>query len=395
MPEIHDVVIVGGGTAGISVAARLLAQETAPRVTLIDAAEMHYYQPLWTLVGAGLFPPEESARTMQSVIPAGAQWLKDRVQSFSPDTHELTLASGAKLSYRFLVVAPGIQLNWGKVEGLKEALGKGGVCSNYDYDLVPYTWKAIQATREGNAVFTFPSTPIKCAGAPQKIMYLAEESFRRMGVRDQVQVTYASATPGIFGVPKYARALDKIVSERGIATEFKRNLVAIRSASKEAVFESLEGGQELVMQYSLLHVTPPQSAPDFVRQSPLANAAGWVDVHPNTLQHTRYSDVFSLGDASSLPCSKTGAAIRKQAPVLVQNLMSHRQGRSMQGHYDGYASCPLVTGYGKAILAEFGYDGKILETFPFDQAKERYSMFALKAYGLPSLYWNGMLQGRV
>src|SRR5690606_22189660 len=206
---------------------------------------------------------------------------------------------------------------------------------------------------------------------------------------------YVSATAGIFGIPKYAAALNSIIQERGIETEFKRDLIEIRAAAKEAGFRDLDGGAELVLKYDMIHVTPPQSAPDFVKQSPLANEAGWVDVDRHTLQHTRYPNVFSLGDASSLPCSKTGAAIRKQAPVLVENLLAFRAGNPLAARYDGYASCPLVTGYGKVILAEFGYDGVIMETFPFDQAKERYSMYALKAHALPNVSWNGMLRGRM
>ncbi|ACY14890.1 NAD(P)/FAD-dependent oxidoreductase [Haliangium ochraceum] len=395
MAKVHEVLIIGGGTAGISVAARLRNLEQPLEVTIIEPAETHYYQPLWTLVGGGIFPREHSARPMKDVMPAGVEWIRDRVASFSPETHEVELESGTRLSYRFLVVAPGIQLDWDKVAGLPEALGKDGVCSNYDYRHVPYTWTAIQGVRAGNAIFTFPATPIKCAGAPQKIMYLAEETFRRRGVRDNVTVTYASATPGIFGIPKYARALSAIVAERDIETAFKKSLTALRTKSREAVFQDLDGGSELVLRYDMIHVTPPQSAPDFIKRSPLANDAGWVDVDQYTMQHTRFPDVFSLGDASSLPCSKTGAAIRKQAPVLVENLVAHRAKRALTGTYNGYASCPLVTGYGKVILAEFGYGGEIMETFPFDQAKERYSMYALKAYGLPNLYWNGMLQGRL
>jgi sulfide:quinone oxidoreductase len=332
---------------------------------------------------------------MAEVMPRGVSWIRDRVTAFNPEKNEVQTEGGKQLVYNELIVAPGIQLNWDAVKGLPDAINKGGVCSNYGYDKVAYTWETIQAFQGGNAVFTFPATPIKCAGAPQKIMYLAEETFRRRGIREQANVTYASATASIFGIPKYAQALDKIIEERDIQTQFSKNLVEVRPDTREAVFRDVNGAEELVLEYDMMHVTPPQSAPDFVRKSPLADGAGWVDVDKHTLQHNRYRNVFSLGDASSLPCSKTGAAIRKQAPALVENVVAFRASKPLLGHYDGYASCPLVTGYGKVILAEFGYDGVIMETFPFDQAQERYSMYALKAYGLPNLYWHGMLQGRM
>jgi sulfide:quinone oxidoreductase len=395
MSEQHDVLIIGGGTAGISVAAQLLQQEAAPKVTIVDPSKTHDYQPIWTLVGGGVFPREVSRRAMADVMPRGVTWIRDRVTAFNPEKNEVVTEGGKQLLYNELIVAPGIQLNWDAVKGLPDAINKGGVCSNYGYDKVPYTWETIQAFQGGNAVFTFPATPIKCAGAPQKIMYLAEETFRRRGIRSQANVIYASATAGIFGIPKYAQALNTIVEARDIQTHFSKNLVEVRPDTREAIFHDVNGAEELVLKYDMMHVTPPQSAPDFVRKSPLADEAGWVDVDKHTLQHNRFPNVFSLGDASSLPCSKTGAAVRKQAPVCVENVIAFRASKPLLGHYDGYASCPLVTGYGKVILAEFGYDGVIMETFPFDQAQERYSMYALKAYALPNLYWHGMLQGRM
>ena len=291
-------------------------------------------------------------------------------------------------------MAVGIQLDWNKIEGLAGNLGKHGICSNYSYETVDSTRAALAAFRGGNAVFTFPSTPVKCAGAPQKIMYLADDVIRKAGVRDRSRVIYAAAGPAIFGVQKYARALSKVVARRNIETLFRHNLVAVDAPNKHAIFKHLDEGKQVAVPYELLHVTPPQSAPDVVKQSPLANADGWVEVHKHTLQHVRHPNVFALGDASSLPTSRTGAAIRKQAPVLVENLVAHREGRPLAASYDGYASCPLVTGFGKLILAEFDYDGKPQESFPFDQSQERYSMYMLKAHALPELYWNGMLRGR-
>lgn len=395
MSEQHDVLIVGGGTAGITVAAQLLQQEAAPKVTIVDPSKTHDYQPIWTLVGGGVFPREVSRRAMSEVMPRGVNWIRDRVTGFNPEKNEIQTEGGKTLGYNELIVAAGIQLNWDAVKGLPDAINKGGVCSNYGYDKVPYTWETIQAFQGGNAIFTFPATPIKCAGAPQKIMYLAEEMFRRRGIREQANVIYASATAGIFGIPKYAQALNKIVEERNIQTQFSKNLVEVRPETREAVFRDVNGSEELVLKYDMMHVTPPQGSPSFIKESPLANAEGWVDVDKHTLQHTKFRNVFSLGDCSSLPCSKTGAAVRKQAPALAENMIAFRAEKPLTGHYDGYASCPLVTGYGKVILAEFGYDGVIMETFPFDQAQERYSMYALKAYGLPNLYWHGMLQGRM
>ncbi len=313
----YSILIVGGGSAGITVAARLRAQPAPPDIAIVEPSEHHYYQPLWTMVGAGVVDKESTRRAEQDYIPDGVTWIRDAVARFEPDKNAIVTVGGARFTYDQLVVAVGIQLDWDKIDGLRDHLGKGGIVSNYQYDLVDSTWQALRDFRGGNAVFTFPSTPIKCAGAPQKIMYLADDHLRRLGVRERSRVIFASAGAAIFGVAKYRIALEKVVARRQIETMFKHDLVAVRPPSREAVFRRMEDGGEVIVKYDLLHVVPPQSAPEVVKQSALASAAGWVDVDKFTLQHVRFPNVFSLGDCSSLPTSRTGAAIRKEAPVLV------------------------------------------------------------------------------
>ncbi|HMQ50195.1 MAG TPA: FAD/NAD(P)-binding oxidoreductase [Saprospiraceae bacterium] len=392
----HEVLIVGGGTAGLTVGAMLLNKPNAPAVSIIDPSEKHYYQPIWTLVGAGVFPKEISERNQADYIPAGANWIKNKVTAFDPDNNSLTLDNGDTHTYDVLVVAAGIQIDWGKIPGLKESVGRAGtgVCSNYDYHSVESTFENIKSLKRGTAIFTEPSTPIKCGGAPQKITYLACDYWRRHGVRNHIDVKFCKGGKGIFAVKKYADALYKVIERNNINTYWDHNLVALRPDKKEAVFQHLETNEEIVMNYDMIHVTPPQSSPDVIKNSPLAAATGWVDVNKDTTQHVRYPNVFSLGDCSSLPTSKTGAAIRKQAPVTTENILAYLAGAALPKAYDGYTSCPLVTGYGSLILAEFDYDKQPMESFPFNQAEERYSMYALKAYGLPQMYWHGMLKGR-
>jgi sulfide:quinone oxidoreductase len=390
----YKVLIVGGGTAGITVAAQLKKRLKAGEIAIVEPSTKHYYQPLWTLVGGGIFPKERSEREEKDYIPDGVEWIQARVTEFYPEKNAVLTDKHGEIGYEYLVVCPGIQINWHLVKGLKESLGKNGVCSNYAYETVESTWENIRNLNEGIAVFTQPNTPIKCGGAPQKIAYLAEDYFRLNGRRDRIVVKFISGMPSIFSVKKYADALMKHCQQTGIETLFKHNLVEIRPEKKEAIFINLDTQQELVQPYDMIHVTPPMGPPDFIKNSPLADSAGWVDVNKSSLQHNKYKNVFGLGDASSLPTSKTGAAIRKQAPVLVKNLLSLMKGEALTASYDGYTSCPLVTGYDSLILAEFDYDLNPRETFPFDQSKERYSMFLLKKYVLPPLYWHGMLRGR-
>ncbi|MCA9990047.1 MAG: NAD(P)/FAD-dependent oxidoreductase [Anaerolineales bacterium] len=392
----HQVLIIGGGSAGLSVAALLRNQANPPQVAIVEPSSKHYYQPLWTLVGGGVFSREESMRDEADFIPAGVTWIQDYVASLDPDNNSITLRGGDTLTYDYLVVAAGIQIDWQKIPGLQESVGKPGtgVCSNYSYETVASTWENIRNFKGGKAIFTQPSTPIKCAGAPQKIMYLAADHFARNGLANKSHITFGIAAGVIFGVKKYADTLLKVVDRHQIDLRFQHELIALDPGNRQATFKNMDSGEEVSWQYDMIHVTPPMSAPDFLKQSKLAASTGWVEVDPHTTQHVRYSNVFSLGDCSNLPTSKTGAAIRKQAPTTVANLTALINGRQMMASYDGYTSCPLVTGYGRLVLAEFDYDKVPQESFPFDQSQERYSMYALKAYGLPRMYWHGMLRGR-
>jgi sulfide:quinone oxidoreductase len=394
MNVFHPVVVVGGGAAGLTVTARLLRASPGLEIVVIDPASDHYYQPMWTLVGGGVFPREESRRKEADVIPSGAEWIQDAVVSFDPAASRLRTRKGVEVSYDFLVVAPGLQINWDGVAGLRESLGKNGVCSNYSYETVGSTWENIRNFRGGTALFTHPTGAVKCGGAPQKICYLAEDHFRRSGIRDRCEVVFASAKDTIFDVARYARTLEKAVARKGIDTRFGLELREIRGDQKQAVFQRVVGDEIVTIDYEMAHVTPPMGPPSFVANSPLADEAGWVDVDKHSLRHTRYANVFGIGDASSLPTSKTAAAIRKQAPVLVENLLAVIDGKPPTASYDGYTSCPVVTGYDSLVLAEFDYDKNPQETFPFDQSQERFSMLMLKEFALPALYWHGMLKGR-
>ncbi|MBM4228615.1 MAG: NAD(P)/FAD-dependent oxidoreductase [Gammaproteobacteria bacterium] len=394
MSTMKKILVVGAGAAGLNVAGRLRRLSPGLEITLLDPAEFHYYQPLWTFVGAGVFPREHSQRPMRDLIPAGVHWMKDAAEQFLPEENTVVTRQGQRVTYDALVVAPGLQINWHLIPGLKESLGRNGVCSNYSFESVSATWAQLEAFKGGRALFTIPSTPIKCAGAPLKIMFLAEDHFRRTGIRQHCEVSYMSAGTAIFRAPKYAAGLVKIAAARDINVQYKRELVALKPESHEAVFKDLDSNAELIEKYDFIHVTPPMGALDVMKQSPLVDAAGWVEVDKATLQHVRYPNVFALGDGSSLPTSKTAAAIRAQGPVLVSNLLATLKGEKPATTYDGYTSCPLITRYGRLMLAEFDYQLEPSETFPFDQARERRSMYWLKKYVMPLIYWRGLVRGR-
>jgi sulfide:quinone oxidoreductase len=359
----------------------------------VEPSTKHYYQPLWTLAGAGVFPKELSEREESAFIPQNATWIRESVHQILPNENAIITREGTRITYDYLVVALGIQIDWDSIPGLRDGLGTNNICSNYSYQHVDYTWDCIQKFRGGNAVFTMPNTAVKCGGAPQKIMYLADDAMRKRGVRSNANIIYASAQPFLFAIEKYRKTLEQVVARKGIDVRLRHNLRAIDPEKKVVELERIEVGDTISIPFDMLHVTPPMSSPAVVKTSPLANAGGWVEVDQYTLQSPTYSNVFGIGDCSGLPTSKTGAAIRKQAPVVVENLLSAIESKPLVAKYDGYTSCPIVTGYGRLVLAEFDYEGKPRETFPIDQSKERLSMYLLKAYALPKLYWHGMLRG--
>lgn len=398
MPEAlqYDVVIVGGGAAGIATAASILRRAAHLSLAIVEPADTHYYQPGWTMVGAGIFPAHATARAMASVMPKLATWVKASVMALDPSNNALDLSNGTSIRYERLVVCPGLKLNWSGVEGLKESLGRNGVTSNYDYKTAPYTWDLVRNLRSGKALFTQPPMPIKCAGAPQKALYLSADHWMRQGVIRDVDIGFYTSTPGLFGVAHYVPALMKYIEKYGASLHFQHTLKKIDSDTKVATFQD-QAGELVEAEFDMLHVCPPQCAPEFISQSPLANAEGWVDVDQETLQSKNFENVWSLGDVISAPNAKTAAAARAQAPIVATNLLSHLGNSSDLNHYNGYGSCPLTVERGKIVLAEFGYGGKLLPSFPkwlIDGQYPSVMAWLLKARALPWLYWNAMLKGR-
>ena len=391
----HTVVVIGGGAAGIATAASILKRRPGLDIAIVEPADTHAYQPGWTMVGGGVFDVASTTRPMASVMPKRVTWVKQACTGFRPDDNQVTLADGSTLSYDLLIVAPGIRLAWEKIAGLEATLGSNGVTSNYRADLAPYTWELVQATRAGRAIFTQPPMPIKCAGAPQKSMYLACDHWRRTGVLGDIEVEFRNAGAVLFGVADYVPALMEYVEKYGIDLELGNNLVAVDGPGRQATFKTADG--EETVGFDMIHVVPPQVAPEFLAESALAAASGFTDVDQHTLQHVRYPNVFGLGDAGSMPNAKTAAAARKQAPVVAVNALRQLDGKGPTAGYDGYGSCPLTVERGKIVLAEFAYGGKLAPSFPtwlVDGTKPARLSWMLKADVLPWLYWNGMLKGR-
>ncbi|MBK9541697.1 MAG: NAD(P)/FAD-dependent oxidoreductase [Bacteroidetes bacterium] len=421
MKNQFNIVIVGGGTGGIMTAAQLKRKNKNLSIAILEPRTEHYYQPAWTLVGAGTFNFNSTRRDEAKMIPAGVEWIKDFATTFDPEKNIVNTRNSGPITYDYLVLSPGIQNDIDALPGLREALETDFVCSNY---LDPEkTFRILKNFKGGNAIFTQPTTPIRCGGAPQKIMYLTEDYLRKHHLREKSNVIYATPGSVIFGVKVFADTLTDIIKKRNIVFKPFYAPVMIDSKKKEITFRyvnpnpgptaltmnsginEIASAQDLItLPYDMLHLAPPQSAPDFIKQSPFAFAdgpnKGWLEVDIHTLQHPKYKNVFGIGDSAALPTAKTGAAIRKQAPVVVDNILHLMKNQSFSSHqYEGYSSCPIVTGYGEMLLCEFKYDN-VRDSDPFlkkfvDTTKTQWSMWILKKYGLPWLYWNMMMKGRM
>lgn len=397
MAKTYDVVIVGGGAGGIAAAASLRSRRSSLKIAIVEPSEVHYYQPGFTLVGAGVFQQAFVKRPTSDTIPAGCEWIKESVATFEPDQNQVTLTGGDSLGYSALIVTPGLKLDWEKVKGLPETLGKNGVTSNYKYDLAPYTWQLVQDMKQGKALFTQPPMPIKCAGAPQKALYMSANHWERQGVLKDISVEFLTATPGLFGVAHFVPSLLPYMERYGATLTFNTNLVEVDGPNKKAWFmqKDADGNETRIeREFDFMHVCPPQCAPDFIKQSPLANDAGWLAVDDSSLQSPKYPNVFGVGDVISAPNAKTAAAVRKQVPIVCDNLLATLDGKSMPWAYDGYGACPLTVERGKVVLAEFGYGGSILPTFPLDGRVPRWFSWWLKETAMPKIYWSYMLKGK-
>lgn len=399
------IAVVGGGAAGISVAARLRKRLPHALVTVIDPTERHFYQPGFTFIGAGVWRPDDVWMRQADLMPKGVAWKKTAVLAVEADQKRVVLANGEKLAYDFLVLCPGIQENWSLIEGIsRETLGTGNVHSIYDFEGAAKTWAALEkfARTGGRGVFTDTWTKLKCGGAPKKICLLGEQLARRFGTRTAAKFDYFTASNHLWNVPLYTPRLQAIYDEREIPITLNAKLTGVDTAAKRAHFVDRATGRTWTEDYDFLHVTPPQSAPDFVRQSGLSwtegklAPEGWAATDKATLVHLKHSNIVCLGDVAGIPTSKTTAAIRKQVPVAVQNLCDLVAGRAPSAVYDGYAACPVITDYGHVIMAEFDYDKKACPSFPFslvDTSKELRSAWWLKCYVLKPFYFHLMLRG--
>ncbi|KAH0395612.1 sulfide,quinone oxidoreductase/flavo-binding protein [Aureobasidium pullulans] len=398
----HRVVVIGAGAAGLGLSHQLLRSgKFAPKdIALVDPAQWHHYQPGWTLVGGNLKNKEDLRKPLAGLINPKLQFYNNSVAAFSPEQNTVTLSNGDSLCYEHLVVAPGISINYDAIKGLPEALAdvSAPVSTIYGYETCDKVFRTISGLKKGTAIFTQPTGVVKCAGAPQKAMWLALDHWKRAGLYDTssnspIKISFATGLPVMFGVPKYSQKLNQLREERNVEGLFQHDLESIDG--DKATFFRADTQERVTKRFDLLHVVPKMGPHKFIKESQLADGAGFVDVDDSTLRHNKFPNIWAAGDSAGLPTSKTAAAITAQAPVLVRNLLQSLEGKTLDASYNGYTSCPLLTEYNKVMLAEFGYGGKPMETFGrvFDQSVPRRAFFHLKKDFFPWIYFTAMVKG--
>jgi len=432
------IVIVGGGLAGMSTAARIMNSISNADVTVIEPDPLSVsYQPGQTLVGGGVWARDEIVYKRDDKLPSGVKLIKGSATAFDPANNSLTVDGSTKVDYDQLIVATGLMLNYGAIDGLdgvttsasanndavRAKVGKNGVHSIYFQDGAADTWDGMQEliakakAQKGQgkpklqAVFTHPNTPIKCGGAPKKIMYLTNSRLEEAGVRDEVEMTFYPNGGKMFGVPEYHDAIVQQYKDRDFKWNYAHNLIALDTEAKVATFnhhwkekgawdEDLEEygielmSEEVKVNYDFIHVTPPMKAPDEIGNSPVGSSKGWVPVKKETLQHVKFANVWCLGDVAAVPMGKTGGSARKQYKVVVSNMISSMEGKSLEAKYHGYTVCPLITSIGTVMLAEFNWTKKPTPMVPLDPTQERWIWWLLKVYALKPMTVMGMLSGR-
>ena len=396
------IVIVGAGAAGLAMASRLRRGMPNATLTVIDARKEHHFQPGFTLVGAGLWTPGHVTERNADYMPRGVEWIEETVAEFDPEADAVVTASGRKVEYDFLIVATGLKLDYTAIEGMDASLiGQEGIASIYAGPAeAAASATAIDRFLEAGGIGLFgrPAGEMKCAGAPLKITFITDDKARRQGRRGAVELTYNAHGPAVFAVPPVNDKVKEMFSARGVAVNYGHVLKAIDPGAKRATYRT-EGG-DVTLDYDFIHVVPPMRAPDAVRESPLPwregnlAADGWVEADKATLRHPRYPNVFAVGDIAGVPRGKTAASVKWQVPVVAENLIAETAGRTATAAYNGYTSCPMVTGYGKAMLIEFDYDGTLIPSFPFiDPLKELWVSWLIEEKGLLGAY-RAMLRGR-
>jgi sulfide:quinone oxidoreductase len=390
-----DVLVIGGGNAGVSAAARLI-RKGVTGVGLIEPNDIHTYRPLLSYVGGGQASMREAERTQRSVIPRGCTWLRDSAVMVDPDSRTVWCASGRRYGYRDLVLGTGLVPDTDALAGIHAALDSPAVASNY-VQRAEDTWQLVQdMPLGGKAVFTVPRPPVSCTATTIKPLFLAAAHWKRTGRLSGVDITLVVDRPNLLPASQLDGRLLEHLRTLGVRVLFDTAVTELSPNQHNITVTGPDGAIEH-LPYDMLHLVPPFRGARWLESSGLTDAQphGLIDIDSRTLRHRTYPEIWAAGDAAAVDTDPSGGGLRPQISILVDNLLAARDGGTLQD-YDGYTVAPVTTDAHRLIPGEYDRAGSIASSLPsfIDPLRPRRAAWAFDRYVLPRTYWNLILNGR-
>jgi len=394
VPVHHDVLVLGGGNAGLSLAGRL-RRDGCRDVAVVEPRAVHRYRPLLSYVASGMATLDDLERPQDDVVPDGVHRYSERAVAVDPERSLVRLGDGRTLGYADLAVCPGSEVDWDAVPGAQEAMGTPYAATSYVPHLAAKTWDLLSSLTSGTVVFAVSARHVPCFPVGLKPLFVAADRWRRAGVLDAIQVELAVESPRLVDDPRAEPALRAAAERYGVRVRTSTTLVSVDATHRTVRLRGPHGTDSV--SYDALYVAPPHRAPGWIAESGLATpeSDGFVAVDPETLQHVAHPRVWGLGDAAATGAMPSGGALRRQVPVVAHNMQARRR-RTPLRRYDGYSVAPVTTSRDRLLLAEFDRDRRPDPGFRLvNLARPRRSLLLFDRYLQPTVYWRRLLQGKV
>jgi sulfide:quinone oxidoreductase len=393
---MHQIVVLGGGTGGTLVANRLrqVFDPADAQITVVDQDDVHVYQPGLLFVPFGLATVDDIVRPRRRQLHAGIYPVISPIESVDIEANEVHLANQVTLEYDVLVAATGAVLVPEETEGL---LGPGwneNTFTFYDLEGAGALAKKLASFEGGRMVVNVVDMPIKCPVAPLEFCFLADWYFRERGIRDQVELIYATPLDGAFTKPAASHALAGLLEEKGVELITEFNTGEVDEAGGRLV--SYDGRE---VPFDLAVIVPLHGGAPYVSRSPgLGDELNFIPTDDRTLQSHARPNIFVIGDAANVPASKAGSVTHFEGEIVVENVRRFLEGKELDASYDGHANCFIETGFHKALLIDFNYETEPLPGhFPGRVGAPLLKESRLNHLGklmFQWFYWHVLLPGR-